>query len=466
MFIGQSCGWLLSRPVLWARHRRSQLRADPSGGAAPGTFEFQSGRPQADAGQTQHDQTRDGLHRIWENADGGNDCQRRDKAVVQSTYSYSCFESESTPSVRRSDARHKQFGYAWPLLLLLLIPLQDTRPVDANTEYIHLRQLFLRGYLRASQLAAEREGRRLSVYSPEWAAKFRVLEAEAMVWRGLYGDALRLLDTPSIVIADHDETIKRLTLKSVSLTRLHQFSIAEKTLSQAENLCASETLETCGDVPRARGVLALERGDAAESQKFFTRSLSFARSHHDRWLETTALLNLGASSLQQEHYDEAAEWSTLAHRAAIDLGGEDLAQTSLGNLGWAYFGLGDGERSLQNFLEARKSAARLGDPLFESKWITTAGYVFQTTGDYARASQAYSEALGLAKEINSRADIITSLEVLAHLAIETGKLEEAHQYIEQVAPLVDADVNRLDVLNVLFARGRLAAAQRKAQEAE
>jgi len=287
-----------------------------------------------------------------------------------------------------------------------------------------------------------------------------------MVWRGLYGDALRLLDTPSIVIADHDETIKRLTLKSVSLTRLHQFSIAEKTLSQAENLCASETLETCGDVPRARGVLALERGDAAESQKFFTRSLSFARSHHDRWLETTALLNLGASSLQQEHYDEAAEWSTLAHRAAIDLGGEDLAQTSLGNLGWAYFGLGDGERSLQNFLEARKSAARLGDPLFESKWITTAGYVFQTTGDYARASQAYSEALGLAKEINSRADIITSLEVLAHLAIETGKLEEAHQYIEQVAPLVDADVNRLDVLNVLFARGRLAAAQRKAQEAE
>lgn len=348
----------------------------------------------------------------------------------------------------------------------MLIPLQDTRPVDVDVEYAQIRQLFLRGYLQTSQLAAEREGRRLSVNNPEWAAKFRLLEAEAMVWRGLYGDALRLLDTPSTVITDHDETIKRLTLKSVSLTRLHQFSIAENALSQAENLCARQSIETCGGVPRARGVLALERGDAAEAQKFFMQSLSFARSHHDRWLEATALLNLGASSLQQEHYDEAAEWSTLAHRAAMALGGEDLAQTSLGNLGWAYFGLGDGERSLQNFLDARKSAARLGDPLFESKWITTAGYVFQTTGDYARASQAYVQALGLAREINSRGDIINSLEVLAHLSVETGKLKEAQAYIEQVAPLVDAGANRMDVLDVLFARGRLAAARHQDSEAE
>src|SRR5487761_2662708 len=138
MFTGQSRGWGLSWPMLWARDRRPQLRADPSRSAAPGALGLQSGCPQADAGQTQHDQTRHGVHRIWESGHGANDCQRRDEAVVQSVYPYSCLESETAPSVRRSETRHTQFGYAWPLLLLLLIPLQDTRPVDVDVEYAQI----------------------------------------------------------------------------------------------------------------------------------------------------------------------------------------------------------------------------------------------------------------------------------------------------------------------------------------
>ena len=45
--------------------------------------------------------------------------------------------------------------------------------------------------------------------------------------------------------------------------------------------------------------------------------------------------------------------------ALLGAGAEDLEQNAAGNLGWAYFQLGDDERALQQFLKAEKSAAAL-----------------------------------------------------------------------------------------------------------
>jgi hypothetical protein len=41
----------------------------------------------------------------------------------------------------------------------------------------------------------------------------------------------------------------------------------------------------------------------------------------------------------------------------VELGAEDWKQIASGNLGWAYYQLGDDERALEQFLEAEKSAA-------------------------------------------------------------------------------------------------------------
>ena len=41
----------------------------------------------------------------------------------------------------------------------------------------------------------------------------------------------------------------------------------------------------------------------------------------------------------------------------LQLGAEDLAENISGNLGWAYLNLGDGERALELFVDAQKSAA-------------------------------------------------------------------------------------------------------------
>src|ERR1019366_9538639 len=79
--------------------------------------------------------------------------------------------------------------YAWTLALLLLIPLEDTRPMSAEVHYNHAWQLFLHGELAKSQQEAERGYNRFLASGPVWASKFQILEAEAMEWRGLYQDA-------------------------------------------------------------------------------------------------------------------------------------------------------------------------------------------------------------------------------------------------------------------------------------
>ncbi|HSZ16312.1 MAG TPA: tetratricopeptide repeat protein, partial [Terracidiphilus sp.] len=260
--------------------------------------------------------------------------------------------------------------------LVFLVPLRDERLVDPRAAYDRAKELSLRGNLEESQQEAERGYQRFRTYDDRWASRLRLVEAESMVLRGKYQDALRILAILSPALKDPDETVERLTFEGLAFAHLQQFSEASARLGAAERICAANPLTVCGGVPRARGVLAIERGEFSEAHVFFLKSLDFARAHHDRWLEASALLNLGTASLQLEHYDEALDWSKLAHQASIDLRGEDLQERSLGNVGWAYFGLGDMEKSLECFVEAEKSAARLGNPLFQVKWLTTAGDVY------------------------------------------------------------------------------------------
>ncbi len=287
-----------------------------------------------------------------------------------------------------------------------------------------------------------------------------------MLYRGLYANALSILSLNRLGVADSDQVIQQLTLEGVSLAHLHQVSTASQKLSDAEKLCKLEDPAACGEVFRGLGILAVENGDLIDARQFFLVSLQTARTYHNQWLEVTALTNMGVVSLQDNHYDQAVDWSESAHRIAVKLGAENLAQIALGNLGWAYFELGDSERALPLFREAEQQAASLGNIRNELKWLTTSGYVDQGAGDFPSAMSAYNRALALARQINSKEDIVNSLEDLAHLSIAMGKLDDASKYLDQLAPLVRATGNRLDELDVLLARGEIAAARNQDQQAE
>jgi CHAT domain-containing protein len=315
------------------------------------------------------------------------------------------------------------------------------------------------------QQEAARGFEEFRVSDPAWAAKFQLLEARAMSRRGEYDNALRLLAGYRPDSNHPQEAIRKLAIEAYALTFQQQMAVADQKLVQAENICKSADFAACGEVLRVRGILAVKQGHLEVGRQFFLESLLFARAHQDRFSEAGVFVGLGWVALQSDHFDEAVDWSRSAYRAGVELGSEDMVQTASGNLGWAYYELGDRERALEQYLEAEKSAARIGNLHSELKWITTAGNVYEDSGDLARAADSYRRTLDLAKQIDSKEDITNALEELAEVSVESGKLDEAAAYINQIAPAEYADGSHLRAF-VLLTQGMLAAARRQDQQAE
>jgi CHAT domain-containing protein len=337
--------------------------------------------------------------------------------------------------------------------------MEDARTPNPAADYEQAFQLFQSGDLAKSQEKAELGYRTFLIANPHWAAKFQLLEAEAMEWRGMYEDTLRVLAQPSPIRVSSVDEAHRSIIKAVAFIRLHRFKEAELQLRPEEQSCSSAENPQCGSVLRAEGLLAMERANFTGAQALFLKSLAYSRSHSDRWLEATALLNISAVTLQLERYDEALDWSRLAQQAAASLGGADLEEAALGNLGWAYLGLGDTTRALKLFLEAEQLAMAHGNTRDQLKWLSTIGNADVDVDNLEQAGQSFGEALVLAKKIDSSGDIINVLEDLAHVSVSAGNFDLADEYLRQVTPYVRATASRLDDLDVLFAQGKLDAAR-------
>ena len=350
------------------------------------------------------------------------------------------------------------------LLLLILLPIKGTINGGAQSQYSHAFRLFQQGYLAGSQDEAERGFREFRISDPPWAAKFQLLEAESMLHRGIYDGALNVLGTYRDS-GNQEDAIQRLAIQIFALMRQDQMPLATQKLAQAEDLCTRSEFSTCGEILTARAMLAIKYGQFADARLAFLKVLAFARRHGDQWLEATTTLNLGYIALQVDHFDEAVDWSRSAYKYAAPFGYEDVTQAAAGNLGWAYYQLGDDERALEQFVQAEKSAEQIGNIRYQLKWLSTAGYVYRDTLDLARATESYRQALFLARQIGSKEDTVNALEDLAQLSFLDGKLADASAYIDQVTPLENAGGSRLSA-NLLLTEGMLAAARRQDAKAE
>lgn len=326
------------------------------------------------------------------------------------------------------------------------------------TLYDHALRLFQRGSLAESQREASAGFERSRASDPVWATKFQLLEAESMLWRGLYEDALRALSSYQGPTEPDTGTVEKLAIEAVSLTREQQTLAADQRLIQAETICSNAVLPSCGNVLAARAILEAKLGQLAPARQSFLSALDFARSHHDPWMEAAMTLNLGYIALQADHYDEAVNWSIKANQQAVGYGYENLAQIAAGNLGWAFYQLGDDERALDQFVAAQKVAAHLGNFRYQLKWLSTAGYVYRDSGDWTSAVHDYRQALDLAQQIRSREDIVIALEDLADISLIAGQLDKADFYVRQVTPMETTSGAHPSAV-LLLTMGKLAAAR-------
>lgn len=314
---------------------------------------------------------------------------------------------------------------------------------------------FIRGDLQASKYEARNKYERLKNSNFYWAWKFRILEARASLWQGLFAEVPPLL-TPAPQNIQADLSIPTFALLGVAHAHLQEYSDAERALNQASALCSGSSDPSCGEVLQARGLLASEQGNSTVAAQFYKLALSFARDHHDTFLEATAYLNLGAESLAQAHFDEALDESQAAYEAAKSIGAGVVEPIAQGNIGWACYRLGDSEKALQLFIAAEKRASELQDFVDQGVWLTNAGYVYMDGHDLPLAESSFRRALKLEQTVNSRENIYNNLRALARLALEANDPRKAQDYAEQALSIARRSSNHLNELYPELVEGQAA----------
>jgi CHAT domain-containing protein/tetratricopeptide (TPR) repeat protein len=346
----------------------------------------------------------------------------------------------------------------------VVLPIRDSRGSSAQAAYDHARNLFERGFLAMSQ---EESASKFQLYrdsNPNWASRFQLLEANSMLLRGMYVDALGVLSSYSDSNASNG-TVEKLAIEAVALTRQQQTAAAGDRLTRADAVCQSSDFPACGDELAARAILSVKLGRLGEARQTFLGALAFARAHHNEWLQASTFVNLGWTALQVDHFDEAVDWSSRAYLSAEAQRYENLAQAAEGNLGWAYFQLGDNERAIDKFDAAEKDAARLGSVRNQLKWLSDAGYVYLDSGDLDRAARSYRQALNLALQIHSREDTEGALEDLARVSVLNGHLDDADAGIAQLQRMYN-DSGAHPSTPMLLTMGMLAATRGQSAQAE
>jgi CHAT domain-containing protein len=321
---------------------------------------------------------------------------------------------------------------------------------NANRAFIH-------GELQESKNEAKRRSEEFHRSDPQWACKFTVLEAKAALWQGLFDDAKSLLKSVPQP-CQRDMSVSMLAIVAVANAHLHQFPAAEHALNEATKLCNVTADSACGEVLQARGLLASEQSNSPLAVQLFEEALSFAVAHQDSFLRSNALLNLSAEASSQGRFDEALDRAEAAVQSAKNADARILEIVARGNVGWAYYRLGDEEKALTLFLEAEKRAGEFTDFVDQGALLTYAGYVYMGLRQFSQAESSFQRALTIEKQLNHKEYVYDALRALGRLALLKGDLDKADQYADLALEIGRG--NRAFEFYPMILKGQLAARRR------
>jgi CHAT domain-containing protein/tetratricopeptide (TPR) repeat protein len=301
----------------------------------------------------------------------------------------------------------------------------------------------------------------------EWAWRFRVLQAQILVLKGSYKDALALLDENIPSAFGHtDLAARRKMVQGLAHDYTQQFDDAEKDLDEADRLLDSSDPELQGEVARARGTLEGDLKNYQAADAALHRALLIARQHNLPSLETSVLGDLGLVATKRERYDEAIDWDRKALQFSHDIGENVYTSGILGNMGWSYFAMGDFENAILLYQQAENASTHTGLSGDSVYWLINIGNVRIAQHDYGSADTILMQALQLARNLHDNGAVIQCLNNLSQIALETGGIDAAAQYNREAGDLQRAGLDQLGVLNSMLVSGRIESGKHDFSGAE
>lgn len=333
--------------------------------------------------------------------------------------------------------------------------------------YRSINSQFEHGQLLLAGKAADENYHRLEAQDPEWAAKFRILEGEILVWRGLSQDSLALLqaDLPAPVQSD-EIAVRRYVALGLAHCFLQQFESARDDFSHADVLARTSYPNLMGEIALARGTSFLLQNNLPDADREFHASLDASRREKHLFWEANSLGSLGLVAMRQQHYDQATDWLYASLAVTHSIGNSVQEEKTLGNLGWCYYKLGDFDNALSLFKRAIAVCTEQGLAKDQQIWLSNSGLVYSTLGNFDQGERDYATALAIARKLENKALITITLNNLAQLEFKRNNVSQAQAYSREALKLSRDNRFRGSELYARINEGLIAVSQKRYSDAQ
>src|SRR5947207_7810971 len=361
-------------------------------------------------------------------------------------------------------------GHKWLAFSVLVIGLFGCGSESLSSPqaiYDATRLKFQRGELIEAQQEADHAYLSYLQQSPEWAWRFRVLQAEILVWRGMSTNALSLLDAklPSTLSRDK-AAVRQQIVQGSAYSFLQQYPEAERHFAEAQQLARANQPSLFGEIALARGTMFLRRSDYAQAESSFRDALQIARHESQPFLEVSAQGSLGVLFMYTQRYGESIQSSKAALKPARSLGARSSIAKILGNLGWAYYKMGDWDSALELFTQAEALSAQLGLRKDQLSRLINIGNVHYERRKFDAAQGYYEQALAISKQLDDKQDWSVCISNLAETAIEKKQFNDAERYNQEAFELQRGNLDRISKLYFPYNEAQIAAGRGELAQAK
>ena len=195
-----------------------------------------------------------------------------------------------------------------------------------------------------------------------------------------------------------------------------------------------------------------------------------ARKLGDRRYEGAWLGNLGNAYFSLGQVQRAIEFHQQALEIARETGDRRSEGAGLGNLGSAYYSLGQVTQAIEYYQQALAISREIGDRRGEGADLGNLGIVYSDLGQVEKAIEYYQQALAIFQEIGSELDEGKTLEKIGITYDEMRELEKAVDFYTDAIQVLPEGPDKAIVFrnraNSLIRMGQLEAAEEDCRQAE
>ena len=164
---------------------------------------------------------------------------------------------------------------------------------------------------------------------------------------------------------------------------------------------------------------------------WFETGLRAAKMIGDRGAQGTHLGNLGRAYFDLGETRKAIGYFEQALAIARKIGDRRGEGARLGNLGVAYFNLGETRKAIEYYEQAHKIFRKIGDRRSEGNALDNLGVAYSNLGETRKAIEYHEQALAISREIGDRRNEGNSLGNLGSAYGDLGDTRKAIEYHEQ-----------------------------------